>query len=61
MLVINHVILLGGHVCDRITEKSEKLEMDDLAMDLTTVKALQRDREGACSYQGQGWTGVTVG
>ena len=44
MLVINHVILLGGHVCDHITEKSEKLEMDDLAMDLTTVKALQRDR-----------------
>ena len=43
-MVINHVILLGEYVCDQITEKSEKLEMDDLAMDLTTVKALQRDR-----------------
>ena len=29
---------LGEDVCDWITEKSEKLEMDDLAKDLTTVK-----------------------
>lgn len=28
-------------MCDWITEKSEKLEMDDLAKDLTTVKELQ--------------------
>jgi len=33
-------------VCDWITEKSEKLEMDDLAKDLTTVKALQRKHKG---------------
>jgi hypothetical protein len=33
-------------VCDWITEKSEKLENDDLAKDLTTVKALQRKHKG---------------
>ena len=33
-------------MCDWITEKSEKLEMDDLAKDLTTVKALQRKHKG---------------
>merc|ERR1711915_482449 len=33
-------------VCDWITEKSEKLETDDLAKDLTTVKALQRKHKG---------------
>ena len=31
---------------DWITEKSEKLEMEDLAKDLTTVKALQRKHKG---------------
>ena len=36
----------GEDVCDWITEKSEKLEMDDLAKDLTTVKALQRKHKG---------------
>ena len=34
-------------MCDWITEKSEKLEMDDLAKDLTTVKALQRKHKGS--------------
>ena len=33
-------------VSDWITEKSEKLEMEDLAKDLTTVKALQRKHKG---------------
>ena len=33
-------------VIDWITEKSEKLEMEDLAKDLTTVKALQRKHKG---------------
>ena len=33
-------------MCDWITEKSEKLENDDLAKDLTTVKALQRKHKG---------------
>ena len=33
-------------MCDWITEKLEKLEMDDLAKDLTTVKALQRKHKG---------------
>ena len=33
-------------VVDWITEKSEKLEMEDLAKDLTTVKALQRKHKG---------------
>merc|ERR1719347_1746997 len=33
-------------VCDWINEKSEKLEMEDLAKDLTTVKALQRKHKG---------------
>ena len=33
-------------MCDWITEKSEKLEMDDLAKDLTTAKALQRKHKG---------------
>ena len=33
-------------MCDWITEKSEKLEMDDLAKDLTTVKAYQRKHKG---------------
>jgi hypothetical protein len=36
----------GEDVCDWITEKSEKLENDDLAKDLTTVKALQRKHKG---------------
>ena len=40
--VINHVTFQGEDVCHSITEKSEKLENDDLAKDLTTVKALQR-------------------
>ena len=33
-------------MCDWITKHSEKLEMDDLAKDLTTVKALQRKHKG---------------
>ena len=33
-------------MCDWITEKSENLDMDDLAKNLTTVKALQRKHKG---------------
>ena len=39
-------IFLGDDVCDWIAEKSAKLDMDDLAKDLTTVKALQRKHKG---------------
>ena len=33
-------------VCDWITEKSEKLELEEFHHDLTTVKALQRKHKG---------------
>jgi hypothetical protein len=42
--VIN-VTFLGEDVCDWTKEKSGKLEIDDLAKNLTTVKALQRNHK----------------
>ena len=37
-------------VCDWITEKSEKLELEEFHHDLTTVKALQRKHKGLGSW-----------
>ena len=43
MFKVINVTFLGEDVCDWTKEKSGKLEIDDLAKNLTTVKALQRN------------------
>ena len=45
MFKVINVTFLGEDVCDWTKEKSGKLEIDDLAKNLTTVKALQRNHK----------------